>query len=90
MSRFAHSIHIQEAMKDFEGESDYILRLYIPSSWNPGLADATLSSDSWHSLIEFNPLCCMHQMANVAGSISQHNNIKFSNKSATTNDSLLS
>lgn len=42
MSRFAHSIHIQEAMKDFEGESDYILRLYIPSSWNPGLADANI------------------------------------------------
>jgi hypothetical protein len=42
MSRFAHSIHIQEAMKDFEGESDYILRLSIPSSWNPGLADANI------------------------------------------------
>lgn len=42
MSRFARSIRIRDAMKDFEGESDYIPGLYIPSPWNPGRADVNI------------------------------------------------
>ena len=42
MSRLARSIRIRDALKDFEGESDYIPGLYIPSGWNPGLADVDI------------------------------------------------